>query len=154
MFQVPMSSDMMTRMLGFFAPAITASNGPSGLRINLAFRLWRPFSIGIQGAALNIIIFADPVNALVGRPPARGLPLIESTTERSGITPGVWQRPLYPKERTLQEGFSPVGVRRQCAESLVVELTYGPERGGTFAKRSPSPSAIVGWARIASRSFG
>ena len=89
MFQVPMSSDMMTRMLGFFVPAITASNGPSGLRINLAFRLWRPFSIGIQGAALNIIIFADPVNALVGRPPARGLPLIESTTERSGITPGV-----------------------------------------------------------------
>jgi hypothetical protein len=28
--QVPMSSDMMTRMLGFFAPAIAASNGPSG----------------------------------------------------------------------------------------------------------------------------
>jgi hypothetical protein len=30
MFQVPMSSDMMTGMLGFFAPAIAASNGPSG----------------------------------------------------------------------------------------------------------------------------
>jgi predicted DNA-binding transcriptional regulator YafY len=25
---------------------------------------------------------------------------------RTANTPGVWQRPLYPKEGTLQEGFS------------------------------------------------
>jgi hypothetical protein len=30
MLRVPMSSDMMTRMLGFFAPAIAISNGRSG----------------------------------------------------------------------------------------------------------------------------
>ena len=89
MFQVPMSSDMMTRMLGFFAPAIAASNGPSGYGSTAHFAFGDLFPQVIQGEALNIIIFADPVNALVGRPPARGLPLIESTTERSGITPGV-----------------------------------------------------------------
>ena len=38
-----------------------------------------------------------------------------------------------------------------ASDNAVSIVTYGPERGGTFAKRSPSPSDIVGCARIASR---
>jgi hypothetical protein len=41
-----------------------------------------------------------------------------------------------------------------ASNNAVSGVTYGPERGGTFAKRSPSPSDIVGCARIASLSFG
>ena len=41
-----------------------------------------------------------------------------------------------------------------ASDNIVFNVTYGTERGGTFAKRSPSPSDIVGCARIASRSFG
>src|ERR1700733_7028317 len=43
-----------------------------------------PTVIGAK-AGVEHLIFANPVNALVGSPPARGLPLIETTTERSGI---------------------------------------------------------------------
>jgi membrane protein DedA with SNARE-associated domain len=38
--------------------------------------------------------------------------------------------------------------------SCAVFIGDPPHRGGTFAKRSPRPSAIVGCARMASRTFG
>src|SRR5215472_5027343 len=47
-----------------------------------------------------------------------------------------------------------VRPHQQRHPTLQSRVTYELERGGTFAKRSPSPSAIVGCARIASRSHG
>jgi len=49
---------------------------------------------------------------------------------------------------------------RECVEratlmgALVEERTFRRDRGGTFEKSEPSPSPIVGCARMASRSLG
>jgi hypothetical protein len=50
--------------------------------------------------------------------------------------------------------------RRQFVESgnpsinpALFEVSYFTNPGGTFEKSGPSPSAIVGWASTASRSF-
>src|ERR1700731_3571311 len=42
-------------------------------------------------------------------------------------------------------------LRRRCQVSSVQREPY---RAGTFANSAPRPSAIVGWARIASRNSG
>ena len=53
---------------------------------------------------------------------------------RTANTPGVCERPLYPKDRALHEGFSLASGRRHCAESSR-SLDHGPSPGRSRCQR-------------------